>query len=325
MPTIRRGIIDAANKAYKDLFQSVLEENTDRQLMALTTDVPSTAKVEEYDWFQDFADFRLWQGERKLSDQAAYNHIIRNEKYEATVSMDREDMDYDRLGKYEPKIQQLARAWPRLLRSRVAELIVNGHNPSTPRTPEVSVQHVSGSPEYVGYDDEPFFSDTHPNSAGADQSNQTQAQANDADFDNFDGEDVDAAVEKMQLLRDDGGRLIDVMPDTLVVGPKNRTAVRRLFQKETVAEGGDNEYFGMFDQIIVDPYLREVRDAYIFDTSLALQPIIRQTVNGGPEFASLTSPDSDHVFKNDEFLYGARAIFGMGYGLWQVGHRIIAA
>jgi len=32
----------------------------------------------------------------------------------------------------------------------------------------------------------------------------------------------------------------------------------------------------------------------------------------------MTRPDNEHVFKNDEYLYGVRARVNAGYGLWQL-------
>ncbi len=37
----------------------------------------------------------------------------------------------------------------------------------------------------------------------------------------------------------------------------------------------------------------------------------------GYEFQSMTDPGNEHVFKNDEYLQGARARVNAGHGLWQ--------
>lgn len=55
---------------------------------------------------------------------------------------------------------------------------------------------------------------------------------------------------------------------------------------------------------------------YLFDTSKPIKPLIYQ-VREALSFASLTDLNSDHVFKNDEFLWRAVIRDAAGFGLWQ--------
>lgn len=50
-----------------------------------------------------------------------------------------------------------------------------------------------------------------------------------------------------------------------------------------------------------------------------MKPLIFQE-RKKPEFVSLTRPDSDHVFLNDEFLYGADARYTSGFGFHQLAY-----
>jgi len=59
---------------------------------------------------------------------------------------------------------------------------------------------------------------------------------------------------------------------------------------------------------------------YLLDTTKPLKPIIFQR-REDVSFDSLTDTSSDHVFKFDEFLYGARARGNYGYGFWQQAMR----
>jgi len=40
-----------------------------------------------------------------------------------------------------------------------------------------------------------------------------------------------------------------------------------------------------------------------------------------PELQPQTTPESDHVWDYDEYRYGVRARFGLGYGFWQTAYR----
>ena len=56
---------------------------------------------------------------------------------------------------------------------------------------------------------------------------------------------------------------------------------------------------------------------FLLDTSRAVKPIIFQN-RQAPQFAALTNPDSEHVFKTKKFLYGVDSRDNVGFGLWQL-------
>ncbi len=59
---------------------------------------------------------------------------------------------------------------------------------------------------------------------------------------------------------------------------------------------------------------------YLLDTSRPLKPMIFQE-RKKPEFIAKTDPsNSDHVFKNNEFLYGVDARSNAGFGFWQMAY-----
>jgi phage major head subunit gpT-like protein len=56
---------------------------------------------------------------------------------------------------------------------------------------------------------------------------------------------------------------------------------------------------------------------FLLDTSRAVRPIIWQE-REGYEFTSINRAEDQHVFLNDEFIYGVRARVNAGFGLWQL-------
>lgn len=56
---------------------------------------------------------------------------------------------------------------------------------------------------------------------------------------------------------------------------------------------------------------------FLLDTSQAVRPIIWQE-REKYEFQSITSSNDQHVFMNDEYIYGVRARVNAGFGLWQL-------
>ncbi|MGD9642779.1 MAG: Mu-like prophage major head subunit gpT family protein [Elusimicrobiales bacterium] len=57
---------------------------------------------------------------------------------------------------------------------------------------------------------------------------------------------------------------------------------------------------------------------FLLDTSRAIKPLVYQNRKSA-QFTSMTDPESDHVFKNKEFLYGVDSRDNVGFGLWQLG------
>lgn len=58
---------------------------------------------------------------------------------------------------------------------------------------------------------------------------------------------------------------------------------------------------------------------YLLDTSRAVKPMILQERKKA-EFVTLTNSNDDHVFKNNEFLYGVDGRWNAGFGLWQLAY-----
>ncbi|MDT8855931.1 Mu-like prophage major head subunit gpT family protein [Paracoccaceae bacterium Fryx2] len=56
---------------------------------------------------------------------------------------------------------------------------------------------------------------------------------------------------------------------------------------------------------------------FLLDTSRAVRPIIWQE-REKYEFQSITGANDQHVFMNDEYIYGVRARVNAGFGLWQL-------
>ena len=58
---------------------------------------------------------------------------------------------------------------------------------------------------------------------------------------------------------------------------------------------------------------------YLFDTRQPVRPLMLQW-RERLEFTALNRPDDPEVFKNDKYLFGARARLNVGFGLWQLAY-----
>jgi phage major head subunit gpT-like protein len=71
---------------------------------------PSTGRSVDYKWLGAMPMMREWLGDRVLNDLNAFHYELVNKDYEATVSVDRNDIEDDQIGVYRPMIQGLAAA-----------------------------------------------------------------------------------------------------------------------------------------------------------------------------------------------------------------------
>ncbi|MEM5789421.1 MAG: Mu-like prophage major head subunit gpT family protein [Syntrophobacteraceae bacterium] len=107
-------IINQANLAgiYK-AFSTVFNEafaGAPSQWPLLAMQVPSEGRSIDYKWLGDFPMLREWVGDRVIKDLSAFKYEIVNKDYEATIEVDRNDIQDDQIGVYTPMIQGLAMA-----------------------------------------------------------------------------------------------------------------------------------------------------------------------------------------------------------------------
>ncbi len=109
--------------------------------------VRSGSRQTTYPWLGRTTKFREWLGDRVIQALEAHSYTIVNKNFEDTVAIDRNDVEDDTYGVYEPVIEQLG--WDTkvhpdmLLFSMIKEA-------------------VAAPASVVGYDTQPFFSASHP-------------------------------------------------------------------------------------------------------------------------------------------------------------------
>lgn len=64
--------------------------------------VPSSTKTENYGWMKELPGMREWVGQRQVHNLEATGAQLTNKDYEHTIGVDRNDIDDDQLGIYNP-------------------------------------------------------------------------------------------------------------------------------------------------------------------------------------------------------------------------------
>ncbi|MGO2235536.1 MAG: Mu-like prophage major head subunit gpT family protein, partial [Marinomonas sp.] len=75
----------------------------------IASKVPSTGSSEFYGWLEDLPEIKQWVTERQLKELASHGYVIKNETYEASIKVKREDLEDDLIGKY----SIIAKSWGR--------------------------------------------------------------------------------------------------------------------------------------------------------------------------------------------------------------------
>ncbi|MFW6027560.1 MAG: Mu-like prophage major head subunit gpT family protein [bacterium] len=140
-------IINQANlttlyTGFRTIFNRALGA-ADSMWPSLATQVPSSTREEKYGWLGKIPNIREWVGDRVVHGLMAHDYAIKNLPYELTIAVDRDDIEDDQFGVYNPMFEELGESVGVFPDEKVFQLLKDGF--STP-----------------GYDGQFFFDTDHP-------------------------------------------------------------------------------------------------------------------------------------------------------------------
>ena len=277
-------------KGFKTLFNEAFA-GTKPTYEKVATVVPSSTKSEEYGWLGAFPRLRKWVGDRVINSLAAHGYTIKNESWEATVEVNREDIEDDAYGVYTPMIKELGRSAATHPDEIVFGLLAKGFTETC-------------------YDGQYFFDTDHKDEDGPVQSNKGTKVLSAAAY--------SAARAQMMSLLDAKSTPLGIMPNLLVVPPQLEEAARKILYAEQI-EGTTNTLKNTAE-LLVAPWLAANPTAwFLFDTSRAIKPLIFQQ-RKKPEFVSMDASNDQNVFMKKQYIYGVDCRDNAGFGLWQLAY-----
>lgn len=294
-PQVLRALFANLSKAYQGAFDTATPD-----WEQVATLVPSNTKTTDYAWMQKFPRMREWLGEKTLSKLAGHTYSITNKDFEATVEVERNDIEDDNLGIYAPMAQsagESAKLWPDDL---VFACLTKGFSQTC-------------------YDGKPFYATNHEliDSKGKKRTESnlitkklsiaSQAAAK-ASF--------GAARTMMRARKDEEGRPLKLMPSLLVVSPANEDIANALMTVDRLEDGKPNPYKGAA-KVLVCAWLDTEDEWHLLDTTRTIKPIVFQQ-RKKPTFVQQTDPNSDGVFLRKSYRFGVESRGAAGYGLWQM-------
>jgi phage major head subunit gpT-like protein len=267
----------------------------------VATLVPSTTRQNDYSWLDRFPRLKKWVGDKVVRALSQHNYTLVNESYEATVEVDRDDLEDDQLGIYAPQAQDAgfsAKQWP-------DELVFGALNEAF---------------SAKCYDGLPFISDKHPNGKDKDgkpviTSNLGNAKLSAASLAEAQA-GYGAGRTALRNMKDVDGRPLNVQPALLVVPPALEDTANALMTAERLDDGKTNIYKGTA-KVLVVPWLLSDTAWFLMDTTRAIKPLIFQQ-RKKPVFVSQQDMNNPDVFMRKKLKFGAEARGAAGFGLWQM-------
>lgn len=257
--------------------------------------ITSTTSQNDYAWLSKFPKMRAWVGDKNVKSLEAAKYTIPNKDWEATIEVDRNDIEDDQLGIYGPQAQMAGESAAQL-------------------PDEIVIDLVNGGFTNTCFDSQYFF-DTDHVVAGASVSNKltvalsvaTQAAAIAS---------YGAARTAMRKFKDDEGRPLNITPNVLLVGPALEHIALAIVNNDRLDDGKANPFKGTAE-VVVDARITSDTAWFLLDTTKAVKPFIYQE-RKAPVFVEQTSPENDDVFNRKKFKFGAEARAAGGYGFWQL-------
>lgn len=285
MPKLDSAYMQQVSKGLSKVFNDALKsENEDYKKIA--TEVKANTISVDYAWIGDFPNMIEWTGERTLKDLKANTYTITRKKWESTIEVSRDVIEYDSLGIVKPRVQAMAES----VRDHYDEIVFSLLEANS-----------------ACYDGKPFFATDH--AVG------NSSFSNSLDF-ALTAENFLKARQEMRGICNEYGNPLRIRPSLLVVPPELEVEAIKILKAQTNANGASNITYGLCDYIVCDR-LTDPRAWYLFDTTRVLKPLVLQ-INRNVEFAGLDKPTDENVFMRDSFLYGIRTEDNAGYGMWQL-------
>jgi len=97
-------------KGFKVIFNEAFAGVVKPDWEKVATPVPSSKSEETYPWLGNMPKMREWVGDRAVKNLKAYGFTIKNKDFEVTVEVDKNNIEDDALGVFQPLFAELGRS-----------------------------------------------------------------------------------------------------------------------------------------------------------------------------------------------------------------------
>lgn len=299
---VNKSALDSIFTGLKTIFHNTLKAMPGTW-QATAMEVPSTGSGEDYAWLSRFPKMRKWVGEKFVKVLEAGKYYKKNEDWETTIAVDRNDIEDDRLGIYNTQALGAAEAAGEL-RDIIVDDLKNGAFANT------------------CMDGQYFYDTDHPlktsDGVSSSVSNKGTAALSAASLAAVTAS-YGAARQAIMGYTDSEGMPLRLIPDTLEVPPALEAVARIICEKDKLLDNSPNPYQGTA-KVLVNPALTSSTAWMLHVTGKqSVKPFIIQ-MRKSPVFVSQTDMASEDVFNKREYKFGAEARATGVYGFWQLSY-----
>jgi phage major head subunit gpT-like protein len=274
----------------------------------IATELPTTLPSQNYGWLGRGALMKQFYDEVEDQSVAGYQYTLADNVYKGNLTIQRKMLEDDQYALLVTRVRAMA-----------AEPIRHWN--------QLAFEGLTSGFTSLCYDGQYFFDTDHSEGASGTQVNKVTTVLSDTA--------LQTADATMQAYVDDKGIPMEIMPDTLVVGPANARKAWNLVKQDIVftpvgtgtagsgatASTDFRNYFNGRYNLIVDPYIRGTAAYYWFllDTKKEIKPIIIQSRSDVP-ITLETDMDMPDAKIREKYRFSARGRYVQGYGLWQTAY-----
>lgn len=290
--TVNQTSLSNAYTSFNTIFQGAFD-GTATILDKLRMVVPSTTAKEEYKWLGQFPGMREWVGDRAAKALSVEGFTIRNKDFEATITVDRNDIEDDTIGVYRPLFEQLGATAKQHPDQLLAALLISGFTE-------------------LCFDKTAFFNAAHPNGTQSAWGNLLTGGSSALSSTSY-----DLARTTMSSLANEEGRSLRIVPNLLIVPPQLESVARTLLRADKMANGATNIWQNSADLLMVPELAAFPKRWFLTDVSRSAKPFVYQE-RKAPEFVALDKLTDDNVFFRKEYVYGVDSRCNAGFALPQL-------
>lgn len=291
-------VVTAMATSIKKVFDTAFEA-TESNWNLVAMEVPSNGASNSYAWIEKFPRLRKWIGDKTVKKLKGHAYTITNDDFEATVEIDRNDIEDDNLGIYKPQAEMAGESSKQWADDLVFQTLTKGFSETC-------------------YDGKTFYATNHVVGEGKGQKSVSNRLTVPLSIDTAADAKASFGVARtiLKSIKDEEGRPLNLKGTLLVVPPALEDIANALMTNEKLEDGKPNPYKGTA-KVLVCGWLETDTEWHLLDTSKAVKPIIFQP-RKKPIFVQQTDTSSDAVFMRKKFKFGAEARGAAGYGLWQM-------
>ncbi|QWR76298.1 Mu-like prophage major head subunit gpT family protein [Candidatus Magnetomonas plexicatena] len=284
--------LDAIYQSFSLVFDTAFNDITPLyQRIAMV--VQSQTREQKYGFLGAFPRMREWVGDRVLQNISTHDFTIKNKDFESTIEVDRNDIEDDNLGIYNPIVQEFARIAATHPDELIFELFKDGTaNECYDGKAFFAANHTVNGVTVSNFADDsntpwylldlsralkPFVFQSRRNVEFVSLDNMKDANAFfkrkyiyglDVRYNagyglwqlayrsekTLDATNYSSARSAMMQYTDDNGRPLGIMPTMLVVPPSLEGEARALLMNDTTTAGATNMWKGT-SELLVAPWL----------------------------------------------------------------------